>query len=81
MLDLPPEMVTSQASLVATMDRLREKFITDVGGEGQNPADPAYHARWAHSAPRIDEQLRAAIGWQAYNSLQASARLLQSTAR
>ncbi len=80
MLNLPAEVVSSQPGLVVTVDRLREKFIADVGGEGQNPADPAYHARWAQSAPGIDEQLRAAIGWQTYNSLQAAVYFAQKTA-
>lgn len=80
MLELPPAALSDQPELVATMNRLREEFIAKVGGEGQDPNDPAYHARWIQSAPSIDEQLRAAIGWQAYNNLKAAAYLAQKAA-
>jgi len=81
MQDLPPDTLRSQPGLLATVDRLREKFIADVGGEGQNPADPVYQERWAQSVPSSDEQLRAAIGWHAYNDLQSAAYYAQKAAR
>lgn len=80
MMELPPETLSTQPALAATMNQLREKFIADVGGPGQNPADPAYLARWVQIAPSIDDQLRAAIGWQAYNDLQAAAYFAQRSA-
>ncbi len=80
MLDLPPAVLGSQEGLTATVDRLREKFIADVGGDQQNPADPAYLERWTHGVSDIDEQLRSAIGWQAYNTLLAAAHDAQKAA-
>ncbi len=81
MLDLPPAVLGSQEGLTATVDRLREKFIADVGGDQQNPADPAYLERWTHGVSDIDEQLRSAIGWQAYNTLLAAAHQAQKAAQ
>lgn len=80
MLDLPPAVLGSQEGLTTTVNRLREKFIADVGGDQQNPADPAYLERWTHGVSNSDEQLRSAIGWEAYNTLLVAAHLAQKAA-
>jgi hypothetical protein len=79
MMELPADTLNAQPGVAAAMGRLREKFIAEVGGTGQNPADPAYQARWTQSVSSIEEQLRAAVGWEAYNQLQAAAYFAQKT--
>ncbi len=78
--EVPANVLNSQPGVAAAMDRLREKFITAVGGTGQNPTDPAYQARWTQNVSAVEEQLRAAVGWETYNRLQAAAYLAQKTA-
>lgn len=80
MMDLPPAVLGAQEGLAAAVDRLREKFIADIGGDSQNPADPAYLERWTHGVASNDEQLRSAIGWEAYNTLLVAAHEAQKAA-
>jgi|GEM_PF-6547058 len=80
MMDLPPAVLGAQEGLAAAVDRLREKFIADIGGDSQNPSDPAYLERWTHGVASNDEQLRSAIGWEAYNTLLVAAHQAQKAA-
>ncbi len=80
MMEVPATTLNAQPGLAAAMNRLRDKFIADVGGTGQNPTDPAYQARWAQSMASVEEQLRSAVGWEAFNQLQATAYYAQKKA-
>ena len=51
----------------AAVRQLQQQFVDAVGSE-QNPADPAYGARWQTAQQDTDETLRAQLGSQAYNS-------------
>jgi hypothetical protein len=44
------------------LDSLRAKFIRDVGGPNQNPADPTYSRRWQNAQPANDAELRLCFG-------------------
>lgn len=55
------------------IDQLRENFVVEVGGENQNPHDPAYLARWLRLQPLADQQLRAQVGWQVFAQYQLAA--------
>ncbi len=58
---------------IAAIADLREKFLDDVGGIGQNPNDPAYLQKWLKSQPEIDSDLRAMIGVTAFQNYQIEA--------
>ena len=52
------------------IDQVREQFVQDVGGTGQNPDDPAYLARWQTAQANADDMLRGALGSQAFMAFQ-----------
>lgn len=52
----------------AVVQQLQEQFVKDIGGTNQDPANPAYGKRWLTAAQIADEQLRAKIGWEAFNA-------------
>lgn len=58
---------------VAAIADLRERFLDDVGGLGQNPNDPVYLQKWLKSQPEIDSDLRAMIGVTAFQNYQIEA--------
>lgn len=43
---------------------IREEFIESIGGPNQDPADPAYLARWRRAQHVADEELRGWLGFQ-----------------
>ncbi len=48
------------------ISQLRQQFIDQVGGTNQNPADPAYRARWDQAKKVTDDTLRGLLGNQFY---------------
>lgn len=56
---------------VEAIRRLQAKFLGDIG-EGQDPADPEYRARWQASQPANDDELRGMLGSQAFQDYQLS---------
>ncbi len=65
--DLGGAVVTPAQAKVIT--RQQDDFIKQVGGEYQNPNDPAYLNRWISAERRAYEKLRAQIGDTAANQL------------
>jgi hypothetical protein len=57
----------------AAIEELRDQFITDVGGVGQDPNDPAYGSRWQTAQPQSDIMLRGMIGGPAFMRYQLEA--------
>jgi hypothetical protein len=43
---------------------LREAFIEQIGGLGQDPSDPAYYQRWQKAQHWVEEQLLPTLGSQ-----------------
>jgi len=52
------------------VNNLREDFTQQVGGENQDPNDPAYLARWQQAQPAMDDMLQGMLGEQVYTKLQ-----------
>jgi hypothetical protein len=51
---------------VAEWEKLQDDFVEAVGGPNQNPADPAYRARWISAQLANDQAFRAKFGTQAF---------------
>ena len=49
---------------------LRQSFMKEIGGDNQNPDDPAYLARWQAAQPKYDSLLQGLLGNDVYNQLQ-----------
>ena len=47
---------------VQALNSLRQDFVSEVGGPGQDPSDPGYAARWREAQPRYDDELRSMFG-------------------
>ncbi len=45
---------------------VQQNFVSDVGGTGQNPNDPAYLQKWQNSQAVADGMLRARLGQARY---------------
>lgn len=54
----------------AAIDRVRQEFVNEIGGVGQDPDDPAYLARWQKAQANADDALRGALGSQAFLAFQ-----------
>ena len=55
---------------IQIINELRQSFMNDVGGPGQNPDDPAYLARWQQAQPQTDAQLRDYLGTTVFQNYQ-----------
>ena len=58
---------------VKAIDELRQQFMDQIGGSGQDAADPAYRERWQQAQPESDEMLRGMIGINAFQNYQLQA--------
>jgi hypothetical protein len=58
------------ASQLEAADQVAGQFVEAIGGENQNPNDPAYLERWQEAQPSADEQLRLFLGDEAFNQYQ-----------
>jgi len=47
---------------------VRQQFINQIGGTNQDPADPAYLARWQKAQSQMDTVLRAKLGGKIFNA-------------
>jgi hypothetical protein len=56
------------------IEDLRQRFLQQIGGPNQDPADPAYRERWRQSQPENDTLLRGMIGLRAWQDFQLAAR-------
>lgn len=45
---------------------LQQNFVDAVGGQNQNPNDPAYLKRWVRTVPESDDMLRGLLGIKYY---------------
>ena len=57
----------------AVIDQLRQNFMTQIGGTNQDPADPAYLARWQKAQPAMDSMLRGLLGTEVFSKFQQAA--------
>jgi hypothetical protein len=49
-----------------TVNNLQQQFINNVGGSGQNPADPAYQQTWQQAQAQSDQMTIVQLGYNAY---------------
>ena len=75
--EIDPELFSLSDHQVALIKSLRERFLQQVGGDGQDPNDPAYRRRWQESQPESDELLSGMLGVNAYQNYQIAAHALQ----
>jgi hypothetical protein len=57
----------------AVIDQLRQNFMAQIGGTNQDPADPAYLARWQKAQPAMDSMLRGLLGTEVFSKFQQAA--------
>lgn len=50
----------------AVLDAINTGFVSAIGGEGQNPDDPVYQARWDAAQQLSDAQYKKFFGGRAY---------------
>ena len=60
--DIDPVASGLNETQTAALASMREKFLRDIGGLQQNPADPAYAKRWSNARPASDANLRLFFG-------------------
>jgi hypothetical protein len=60
-------------SQTAAIDQVRQSFVSDLGGENQNPHDPGYLRRWKRAQPSADELLMALLGTELFERYQIQA--------
>ena len=60
------------------LDELRQQFIQEVGGTGQNPTDSSYLERWRKARAKSDESIADVIGRQAMAGLESIVTAAQS---
>ncbi len=54
----------------AAVRQVQQQFVDAIGSANQDPADPAYTARWQTAQQDADDALRAQLGNQAYLAYQ-----------
>ncbi|MDE3068356.1 MAG: hypothetical protein KGJ60_12500 [Verrucomicrobiota bacterium] len=64
------DALSLSASRKASIRRVQQQFVNEIGGPNQNPDDPAYLARWQKAQSDADDMLRATLGVQDYMALQ-----------
>ncbi len=62
------------------VENLKQSFVNQIGGQNQNPNDPAYRQRWQEAQDTADNMLRDLLGWTGFQSYQIAARANPSTA-
>jgi len=67
-LDLSGLKLTSDG--FRAIDDLRQSFVEQIGGPGQDPNDPGYRERWQKAQANVNNRLEAMIGRQAYQAYQ-----------
>jgi hypothetical protein len=65
-LNLDPDQLQAIADL-------RQRFMEKIGGPNQDPADPAYQARWRTAQAEVDNLMEGMLGSQAYQEYQLRA--------
>jgi len=63
---LPPQVAAANPQLANALQGLQQNFVQAIGGQNQNPNDPAYYQRWVAAQANIDEQYRLLVGNQAF---------------
>lgn len=73
--NVDPVALGFTAVQIAGLEEVRGRFTQQVGQ--QNPADPAYRARWISAQSLADQMLRAKLGWAMFNQYQMQASQIQ----
>lgn len=69
----PPEDLAFTPEQTARFNKLAEEFVAAVGGNNQDPSDPAYKRRWQEAQWLSDQQFRAFFGTQVFAEMQRRA--------
>lgn len=67
--EMPSELNLTVAQQ-ETLANIRDAFVNEIGGPGQDPADPEYAARWNQARALSDERFRLHFGEQAFLATQ-----------
>jgi len=59
---------------IQAIAELKQRFVDEVGGPGQDPNDPAYRQRWLGAQPEVDNMMRGMIGVSAFQNYQIAAQ-------
>ncbi|MFZ4764874.1 MAG: hypothetical protein ACOYMN_07945 [Roseimicrobium sp.] len=68
-----PGMMAVTPEQSAALGEMQEKFVADIGGPGQDPADPAYARRWRQAQTAADDLYRLRYGVDAFNDMSRAA--------
>jgi len=63
---LAPALSTSNPQLANSLQMLQQNFLNALGGQNQNPNDPAYADRWDAAQLQSDDQYRLLVGNENY---------------
>ena len=59
---------------------LKERFVTAIGGQYQNPYDPEYRNRWDQAQKDLDEAFHSQFGDDAFNQLLEQRKISENAA-
>jgi hypothetical protein len=63
----PKNLTPVQQAAVA---QIQDQFLKTIGNANQDPADPAYAARWMNAQYTADQSYKAFFGWPAFEQMQ-----------
>jgi hypothetical protein len=68
-----PASLNLNADQVQAVQNLQQSFVNQIGGQNQDPSDPAYRQRWQQAQMNTDNMLRDLLGWAGFSSYQMAA--------
>ncbi len=70
---IDPAALSLTTDQIAIINDVRQSFLKEIGGENQNPDDPAYLERWQKAQPAADDMLRLMLGVNFFENYQMAA--------
>ncbi len=68
--NIDPAALSLTPDQIAIINDVRQSFLKDIGGQNQNPDDPAYLERWQKAQPAADDMLRLMLGVNFFENYQ-----------
>jgi hypothetical protein len=72
--NVDPASLNLDESRIQAINSLKQRFLEEVNGPGQDPNDPAYLERWQKAQPEVDSMLKGMIGINAFQEYDLAAR-------
>jgi hypothetical protein len=68
-----PGVIKATPEQIASIEKIQQQFVKDVGGPNQDPTDPEYEQKWKSAQWVADQIYKAKFGWRAYNDIVSAA--------